>query len=136
MSTEPGETFSWPDDSQPAEDRLHNPTGSDQAFAIACAGSLWLLPVIGPLVLRLFLRDRPFAQHWSRVSLYVQLVYVGLFVMGLFVATQPNLSPILGWIGFAAWVWGLYASIMSMLKILRRRVETVYPVPFSLVSRP
>ncbi len=136
MSTEPGETFSWPDDTRPEPERLHDPTGPDQAFAIAAAGSLWVLPVIGPLLIRLFARERPFAQHWARVSLYLQLVYVGLFVMGAFIATQPNLKPVLGWIGLAGWVFGLYASVMSLVKILRRRVESVYPVPLSLVSRP
>lgn len=134
MSSETGPGLNWPDDAPREDARLHDPSGPDMAFALASAGSMWVLPVIGPLLLRLFCRERPFALHWARVSVILQLVYVGLFLFGLFVTTQPNLRPVLGFISLLAWVWALYASILSLVKIVRRRVETVYPVPGSLVG--
>jgi hypothetical protein len=129
------DSLAWPDDA-PTEDRLADPTGGDIAFAIACAGCMWPAPIIGPLLLRLFMRDRPFAQHWFRVSLIVQLVYVGLFVLGLFL-TQSGIVPatIVTFVVLGAYAWGLYTSIYSLVKILRRSTGTVPPVPLSLVSR-
>lgn len=129
------DSLAWPEDAPP-EDRLTHPTGGDTAFAIACAGSMWPAPIIGPLLLRLFMRDRPFAQHWFRVSLIVQLVYVGLFVLGLFL-TQSQIVPatIVTFVVLGAYVWGLYTSIFSLVKILRRKADTVPPVPLSLVAR-
>jgi hypothetical protein len=129
------ESLAWPEDAAP-EDRLTHPTGGDTAFAIACAGSMWPAPIIGPLVLRLFLRDRPFALHWFRLSLIVQLVYMGLFVLGAFLTRVPSIpSTITAVVALGAYAWGLYSSIFSLVKILRGKVETIPPVPASLLQR-
>jgi hypothetical protein len=65
VSSNPDDSLAWPEDAPP-QDRLTHPTGGDTAFAIACAGSMWPAPIIGPLVLRLFLRL--LALHWFRLA--------------------------------------------------------------------
>jgi hypothetical protein len=127
--------MAWPDDAPPP-DRLANPTGADTAFSVACAGCMWLAPILGPLVLRLFLRDRPFALHWFRVSLIVQLVYVGLFLLGYYLSVS-GIAPatITSFVVLGAYIWALYTSIFSLVKILRGKAETIPPVPASLLVR-
>jgi len=135
VSSNPDDSLAWPEDAPP-QDRLTHPTGGDTAFAIACAGSMWPAPIIGPLVLRLFLRDRPFALHWFRLSLLVQLVYVGLFVLGAFLTRVPSLpATITTAVQLVGYAWALYTSIYSLLKIMRGKVETIPPVPASLLKR-
>lgn len=135
MSSNHDDSLAWPEDAPP-EDRLTHPTGGDTAFAIACAGCMWPAPVIGPLFLRLFLRDRPFALHWFRLSLLVQLVYAGLFLLGFYLSVSRILpDTIIAAVVFAAYAWGLYTSIFSLVKILRGKVETIPPVPLSLLQR-
>jgi hypothetical protein len=129
------DSLAWPEDAPP-EDRLTHPTGGDTAFAVACAGCMWLAPIIGPLFLRLFLRDRPFALHWFRLSLIVQLVYAGLFLMGFYLSVSGILpGTITTAVVLLAYGWALYTSIYSLVKILRGRVETIPPVPASLLVR-
>ena len=129
------ESLAWPEDAPP-QDRLTHPTGGDTAFAIACAGCMWPAPIVGPLFLRLFLRDRPFAVPWFRLSLLVQLVYVGLFVLGFYLSVSKLLpDTLISVVVLAAYAWGLYTSIFSLVKILRGKVETVPPVPLSLLQR-
>jgi hypothetical protein len=135
VSSNHDDALAWPEDAPPV-DRLTHPTGGDTAFAVACAGSMWPAPIIGPLVLRLFLRDRPFSLHWFRLSLLVQLVYVGLFVLGFYLSVSKILpGTITTFVVMAAYLWGLYTSIFSLVKILRGKAETIPPVPPSLLQR-
>lgn len=103
------------------------------ALAIGC---FWIVPIVGPLVVRAFVGNRPFALHYVRLALVIQVV----FVLGVGFSALSNVWPDAGlWTGaisIPAWLWALYGSIVCLIAALRGELRGLRPIPRSWIWGP
>lgn len=114
------------------------PSADDKARLLAAlaVGCFWIVPIVGALVVRAFMGDRPFALHYFRLALVIQVV----FVVGVGFSALSNLWPDssvwTGAISIPVWIWALYGSIVCLIGALRGELRGLRPIPRSWIWAP
>jgi hypothetical protein len=112
------------------------PDGRSRALAAAAVGSFWILPFLGPLLVRWFMTGRPFALHYFRYALIVQGVFVlGFALSGLdtLVTGRAEWSSLLV---LPAWLWAFYGSVVGLVASLSGERRPLAPIPRSWLWAP
>jgi hypothetical protein len=112
------------------------PDARTRTLAALSVGSFWLLPVIGPLLLRAFMSGRPFALHYFRYALVVQTAFALGFLLG---GVETLLRGQAEWTSLYAvpvWLWSLYGSIVGLVAALSGRRRSLAPIPRTWLWAP
>ncbi len=112
------------------------PEGRSRALAAGAVGSFWILPLVAPLLLRPFMKGRPFALHYFRYALIVQGVFVLGFALGgleTLLRGQAEWSTL---VALPAWLWALYGSIVGLVASLSGERRSLRPIPRSWLWAP
>lgn len=105
------------------------PDGRSKTLAALAVGSFWLVPVLGPLLLRPLMSGRPFSLHFFRYALVVQGAFLlGFAVAGLetLVRGQAEWSTL---VALPVWGWALYGSIAGLVAALNGERRGLRPIP-------
>lgn len=100
-------------------------------LAALAVGCFWIVPVIGPLVLRPLMGGRSFALHYFRLALIIQVVLVVGVGFSAISTIWPDTSVWTGAISIPAWLWSLYGSVVCLMAALRGECRDLRPIPGS-----
>jgi hypothetical protein len=105
-------------------------------LAALAVGCFWIVPIIGPLVLRAFTGKRPFALHYFRLAMVIQVVFVIGVGFSAISNIWPDTSLWTGVISIPAWLWAVYGSVVCLLAALRGERRGLRPIPRSWIWAP
>lgn len=112
------------------------PDARSRTLSALAVGSFWLVPVVGPLVLRAFMSGRPFALHYFRYAFIVQSAFVLGFLLG---GVETLLRGQAEWTALYAipvWLWALYGSIVGLVACLSGDRRPLAPIPRTWLWAP
>jgi xanthine/uracil permease len=112
------------------------PDARTRALSGLSVASFWVLPVIGPLVLRAFMSGRPFALHYFRYALIVQTAFVLGFVLGGLETLLRGQAEWTALYAIPVWLWSLYGSIVGLVAALSGRRRSLAPIPRAWLWAP
>jgi hypothetical protein len=112
------------------------PDARSRTLGAVAVGSFWLIPVIGPLVLRFFMSGRPFALHYFRYALIVQSVFALGFLLGGVETLLRGQAEWTSLYAIPAWLWALYGSIVGLVAAISGERRSLRPIPKSWLWGP
>ena len=112
------------------------PDDRQRLLAAMSVGCFWIVPVIGPLILRAFMGGRPFALHYFRLALVIQMAFLVGVGFSVITSIWPETSLWAGVVSIPAWLWSLYASIVCLIAAVRGEQRSVRPIPRSWIWAP
>ena len=112
------------------------PDARSRILGATAVGSFWLVPVIGPLVLRIFMGGRPFALHYFRYALIVQSVFALGFLLGGGETLLRGQAEWTSLYAIPAWLWSLYGSIVGLVAAISGERRSLRPIPTSWLWGP
>lgn len=98
-------------------------------LATLFVASFWVLPLLGPVLLRVLGRPRAFALHYFRYALIIQGAFVAAFLFG---GVEVLLRGQVEWtslIVLPVTVWALYGSVVALIAIAGGDRRHLWPVP-------